>query len=385
MNIAQAYPSVGDLARRAKARIPHFAWEYLDSGTGLDVSAERNLRALQAIEMWSGINAGTIAPVTETELFGQSYAQPFGVAPLGLSGLLWPGAARFLAAAANAARVPFCLSTFATEGLEEVRRAMGEYGWFQLYPPRDPDVREDLLARAKANNYKVLVVTVDVPVASSRERQRKAGVSVPYSGGLLWFQAALRPAWSLATLREGPPAFRIVEPYLGGKGAVRTQEWNRKMNELVPEWEYMKTLRDLWKGPLVIKGVLRPEDAERALAIGFDGIGVSNHGGRQFDAAPAAIECLPAVKAVVGTRAKIVFDSGLRSGLDILRALALGADFCLLGRAFYYGVGALGEAGAAHTVKLLADDLKNNMLQMGLVRLADLPSRLVRPPRLTPA
>ncbi|HEU0221006.1 MAG TPA: alpha-hydroxy acid oxidase [Paracoccaceae bacterium] len=371
------YPGIADLARRARRRVPHFGWEYLESGTGLDQAAARNVAALERVTLWPGILTGRIEPEIAVTLWGETYGRPFGVAPIGTAALIWPGAERALAKAAAEARMPYCLSTVATAGMEIIARHAQGMGWFQLYPPADPDIRDDLLARAKANGYRVLVVTADVPVLSRRERQRKAGVTATLARDPLTYWRILgRPAWALAALRRGAPRFWTLDPYIGGRGGARAAAFISQYFDQVPSWDYLKALRDLWAGPLVLKGVMRPEDAERAVAIGVDGIGVSNHGGRQFDAAPAAIEALPAVKAAVGDRARIIFDSGLRGGLDILRALALGADFCLLGRAFMYGVGALGSRGAAHVAKILTEDLVNNMIQMGVARLDELPGRL---------
>ncbi|GIX15715.1 MAG: alpha-hydroxy-acid oxidizing enzyme [Paracoccaceae bacterium] len=375
------YPGLDDLAARARRRIPHFAWEYLDSGTGAERALRRNVEALQRILMWPAINAGRIAPDLSVTLWGRRYAMPFGVAPVGLGGLIWPGAEKALARAAARANIPYVLSTVACMGPEAAGRLADGWGWFQLYPPRDPEIREDLLARARANGWSVLVVTVDVPVGSRRERQRRVGLRLrPPTGPRHLLDMLRRPAWLAALARHGRPRFWTLEPYIGGPDLKAFGTFMAREVDMTPSWDYIAELRDLWHGPLVVKGVLRPEDAERCVALGVDGIGVSNHGARQFDAAPAAIDCLPAIRAAVGQRARIIFDSGLRGGLDIARALALGADMCLLGRAFIWGVAALGAPGADHVVRLLSDDLTNAMIQMGAAGPADLPGRLVAPP-----
>ncbi|QDL90771.1 alpha-hydroxy-acid oxidizing protein [Paroceanicella profunda] len=374
------FPSIADLRARAAWRIPHFAWEYLDSGTGLDMASERNMSALQGVQMWPGVLHGDVQPRLETEIFGRVFSAPFGMAPVGLTGLMWPGGEKALARAAAAANIPMGLSTVANANPETVGRHVNGNGWFQLYPTKDEDVREDIMARAWGNGFRTLLVTVDVPVGSRRERQRKAGIRVPPAKDLLTvWRAAKCPAWSAALLREGMPRFWTLEPYAGSSAAQTVAEFAGSQFDGVPSWELLARIRDAWKGAVVVKGVMRPQEAERAIALGVDGIGVSNHGGRQFDATPAAITALPAIKAVVGDRAKIVFDSGLRSGLDIARALALGADFCLLGRAFIYGLGALGAPGAAHVIHILRQDLITNMIQMGAESIADLPSALVSP------
>ncbi|MEM8740564.1 MAG: alpha-hydroxy acid oxidase [Pseudomonadota bacterium] len=389
MSLEDRYPSVADLAAKARRRIPRFIFEYIDSGTGAEVGLARSLSAFQDIQMWPGVMAGTFEPEMAVELWGTRYAAPFGIAPMGMAGLMWPGTEIALAKAAEKAQIPMCLSTMANANPEAVGRHVGDMGWFQLYPPRDPEIREDLLARAKANGWKVLVVTVDVPVGSSRERQRRAGVRLGLpQQPLQMIDIPFRLPWLYALWQSGRPRFWTVEPYTGGPSLKAFGEYLATQVDMTPSWEYLAELRDIWDGPLVVKGILRPEDAERCIELGVDGIGVSSHGARQLDAVPAAIDALPAVKAVVGDRAKIVFDSGLRGGLDIARAIALGADMCLLGRAFGYGAGALGLKGPAHVAKMLRDDLRNVMIQMGAHGLEDLPGCLVKKegwPRNTPA
>lgn len=379
MNLHDRYPSVDALRRRARRRIPHFAWEYLDSGTGNDTARDANTEALGRIEMWPNIAAGKVDPQIETTLFGTTYAAPFGIAPVGLTGLMWPGAELHLGRAAASGRVPFCLSTFASQTPEVIYRIMDGMGWFQLYPPVDKDVRQDLIDRAKGNGYSALVVTVDVPIGSRRERQREAGVSMPPRKGLrTLYRSAIRPAWLRETIRHGQPKFRTLWPYAGDDIGNFMQFVAREFSEHLT-WDTLAEIRDQWDGTLILKGVMRSADARKACDIGYDGIWVSNHGGRQFDAAPAAIDVLPAIRTAVGDDAKVIFDSGLRSGLDIARALAFGADFCMFGRAFIYAVAALGQAGPGHLIEILEDDLKINMIQMGASRLADLPDRLVVP------
>ncbi len=371
MSREEAYPSVYYLAERARQRIPHFAWEYLDSGTGPEDGVARNEAALRAVELVPRMMAGRYEPELETSLFDRTYSAPFGVAPVGMSGVMWAKAEIFLAAAARAAGLPYTLSCVAAETPETIGPVAGENGWFQFYPTSDDDVRNDLLRRASEAGFKVLVVTVDVPISSTRERQHRAGLSVPPKTDLrtLW-RAAIRPAWSLAMLQYRIPRLRTLEIY--ARDSENFGEMLGRVLEGRPDWDYLAALRDLWKGPMLIKGIMHPDDAERSVALGVDGIVVSNHGARQLDGAPASIDVLPAIAGAVGGRTKILFDSGLRGGLDIARALALGADFCLLGRPFLFAVGALGEPGAAHVMALLKDDLRNNMIQLGARSIADL-------------
>lgn len=376
-DLLNRYPSVADLRRRAQQRIPHFAWEYLDSGTGADECVRRNREALSAVTLMPLFMKGVLEPEISTSLFGVDYNAPFGVSPVGLTALMWPQAERILARTAARYRIPYALSTVATEAPETIGPLADGMGWFQLYPPRRADIRRDLLARARDTGHTTVLVTADVPVASRRERQVRAGVRVPPKiTAHMLYRCAVRPAWTLATLRAGRPRFRGVEKYLDGNDMQDMLTFIGQELGGSLDWDYLKAVRQEWDGPVVLKGVLDVAQAEQAVALGFDGIMVSNHGGRQFDGAPAAISVLPAIAAAVGERAKILFDSGARGGLDIARAIALGADFVLLGRAFMYGVAALGKRGGDHVAEILIADLQNNMAQVGCATLAELADRV---------
>ncbi|MEM9355232.1 MAG: alpha-hydroxy acid oxidase [Pseudomonadota bacterium] len=373
------YPRVSDLADKAYSRIPFFAWEYLNSGTGYDVGAKRNVDAMHDVRLTPKLLQGQFEPKIETELFGQTYAAPFGVAPVGLTGLMWPGAEIILAKTAAKYRIPYSLSTVATETPETIGAVADGMGWFQLYPPRSTNIRKDLLERAKESGFTTLLVTADVPTGSTRERQRKAGVAVPPKmTPMMIYRCAIRPRWSLATLMHGTPRFRGVEKYVAAKDLQNMTAFIGQGLGGTLDWDYLGEVRKEWDGPIVVKGLLDHDDVRRAIEEGVDGIGVSNHGSRQTDGAPASIEALPEIKDIVGDQAKIIFDSGIRSGLDIARALALGADFVLCGRAFMYAVAALGEKGGEHVAGLLLDDLVNNMSQLGCKEINELPGRVVR-------
>lgn len=375
-NLLNRYPSIEDLRRRAKGRIPHFAWEYIDSGTGADECMRRNRAALQAVTLVPEFMKGAFEPQLTTRLFDTDYAVPFGVSPVGLTALMWPRAERILARAAARHRFPYTLSTAATEAPETIGPLAEGMGWFQLYPPRRTDIRQDLIARARDSGFTTLLVTADVPVASRRERQVRAGVVVPPKiTPRMLYRCMVRPTWSLATLVAGSPRFRGLEKYIDGSDMRDMLSFIGQELGGSLDWAYLEAVRQEWNGPLVLKGILTTAEAERAAAIGFDGIMVSNHGGRQFDGAPAAIDVLPAIAEAVGQRTKILFDSGVRGGLDIARALALGADFVLMGRAFMYGVAALGRRGGDHVAELLKADLINNMTQLGCATLDQLRAR----------
>ncbi len=374
------WPSVADLRARARTRLPHFAWEYLDSGTGRDEAVARNEDALARITLVPRLLRGELAPRIETTLFGVTHSSPIGIAPVGLTSAIWPGADAMLARAAAAEGIPFVSSTVGTGLLEDIGPLCDGRGWFQLYPPRDPAVRDDLCDRAAASGYTTLVVTADVPAPSRRERPRRAGMGAPRRPGPRHVARVLsRPAWARALVRHGGPRFRTLEAYTDGVSLAEISRYVATRLGGTLSWEYLAALRERWEGPLVVKGIMHPDDARRCVDTGADAVQVSNHGGRQLDAAPAAIDVLPLVVDAVGDRVPVLFDSGVRSGLDVARALALGASFVFCGRAFMYGLAALGsEEGVRHTHRILTADLVNVMHQVGCESTAELAERLER-------
>jgi len=376
------FPAIADLEHRARKRIPHFAWEYLASGTGADQALQRNLDKLAEIRLLPQLLKGPLEPDISTELFGVAYSAPIGIAPVGLTGLIWPGADEALATTAADRRIPYVLSTVATERPEVAGPNAGGMGWYQLYPPRDERIRASMLERAAESGFTALVVTADVPAPSQRERQRKARIRVPPKiGPTLVAQAALRPAWTLALARNGLPRFRGLEAYLDRSTMQKSAGFVGANLGGTLSFAYLAELRELWEGPIIVKGILDPDDAQRCIDVGADAIGVSNHGGRQLDAAPAAIEALPVIVDRVGRAVPVLFDSGVRSGLDVARALALGASFVFCGRAFMFGLGALGRSGAGHALDILTEGLCNVMVQTGCDSTSQLADRLVTPLR----
>ncbi|MGB1207987.1 MAG: alpha-hydroxy acid oxidase, partial [Paracoccaceae bacterium] len=348
----------------ARRRLPHFAWEYLDSSTGTEQGRGRNRARLDAVEFLPSILHGAMHYDHSTTLFGQTYARPFGISPVGMSGLYWPNAEITLAQCAAKAGIPYGMSTVATLRPEDLTPHMGQYGWFQLYPPARLDILRDMLARIKAAGFKVLVLTVDVPVASRRERQLRSGLtSPPVITPRLFFQIAARPAWALAMARTGMPTMAFIDDYADPARGLSSVEHAGYMLRTSPGWDYLETLRAEWDGPLVVKGVMRTHDIPRLEAAGVDGIWVSNHGARQLEGAPATIDVLPGIRDA--TQLPVLFDSGIEGGLDILRAIALGADMVMLGRGFHYAVSALGARGVDHLIEILTLDMEANMGQLG--------------------
>ncbi|OIQ24713.1 MAG: alpha-hydroxy-acid oxidizing enzyme [Alphaproteobacteria bacterium MedPE-SWcel] len=382
MTLDQQYPGLHDLRDRARRRLPRFVWDYLDSATGHEATQARNRMALDRVGLMPAILGGPKQVDLGCALFGDRLPLPFGIAPVGMSGLIWPDAEGHLARHASAAHIPYGLSTVASQSPEDLAPHLGQHGWFQMYPPKDEAIRKDMLARARAAGFRVLVLTVDVPVASRRERQVRSGLTQPPRlTPRLLAQVLRRPSWAIGMARQhwqegGMPHMRTLDAYTGGtatKNPAAARSSTAHIGYLLrtaPDWGYLQWLRDHWEGPLVVKGVLDARDAPRLQAAGVDAIWVSNHAGRQFDAAPATIEALPELRAA--TDLPLIFDSGIEGGLDILRACALGADFVMLGRAFHYALAALGPRGPAHLTEILTKDMEANMGQLGIATLAEL-------------
>ncbi|MBM3277515.1 MAG: alpha-hydroxy-acid oxidizing protein [Candidatus Handelsmanbacteria bacterium] len=375
----QHYPTVADLRRRAQGRIPHVAWEYLETGTGDERGVSRNLEKMSEVTLLPRFMKGELKPDPSTTLLGRQYRVPFGVSPMGLSGLIWPRAELILARTAARYGFPYCMSTVATQTPETVGPLVGEMGWFQLYPPRERHVRADILRRAREAGFHTLVVTADVPVGSRRERTIRAGLRMPpVIGPRFVWEALCHPSWTLCTLQEGLPSLRTLEKYASSRGWKDVIAFVAHHVGGTLSWEYLKEVRQEWSGALVIKGLIHPADVAPALEASVDAIQVSNHGARQFDGTPSAIEALPAMVKEIGGRVPVLFDSGIRTGLDILRVLALGADFVFLGRAFLYAVAALGEEGGDLLAENLLVDLNANLVNLGCATLADI-ERLAPP------
>lgn len=376
MDLHSQYPAICDLKARARRRIPRFVWEYLDSGTGTEATLRRNRKKLDGVLFHPVILEGEIHATLKTSLLGQDHRVPFGIAPVGMSGLIWPDAERLLAAHAGQAGIPYTLSTVAAQTPEYIRPHIGENGWFQLYPPPDPDTRRDMLARARDAGFHTLVLTVDVPIASRRERQTRSGlVQPPRLTPRLLAQTARCPVWAMQMARSGMPHMRFLDKYAQNTGSLPSTAHIGYVLRTAPDWQYLSILRDEWAGKLIVKGVMDARYVPKLEDAGVDAIWISNHAGRQFDGALASIEVLPDIRAA--TRLPIIFDSGVEGGLDILRALALGADFVMLGRAWHYALGALGATGPAHLQDLLEKDMVSCMGQIGARNLTMLRDRLV--------
>ncbi len=309
---------------------------------------------------------------TRVTLFGAGYALPLGVSPVGLGNMMWPGAEAALARAAQSARIPYVLSTFSTTLLEDIAQLAPDVCWFQLYVPRDERVMEDLIARVKRAGFRALVVTVDVPVGAKRNRELKNGLKLPLTmtPRIVW-QSLTHPTWALRTLTHGTPDFVNVTSYRTDPSQGLSDFVTSMTRPGVP-LDHLQRIRALWNGPLIIKGLQAEENFRAAIDCGVDGVIISNHGGRQLDAAPATLETLRQLPGDITDRLTVMIDSGVRTGLDIVRAKALGAHAAFSGRSFFYGVGALGEAGGKQVIEITRDEITRSLQQLGCQRFEDM-------------
>jgi L-lactate dehydrogenase (cytochrome) len=376
------FPTIAYLRDGARRHIPRFAYEYSDGGAGADTGIARNWSALDAVELVPRYGVTTSLPPIDVELFGRRYAAPIGIAPMGGPALVWPGADVYLAQAAQRARIPYALGTVGTATIERIAEIAPDVFWFQLYrlARNDHALGFDLVRRADAAGAHVLMLTLDVPVRTTRPREVAGGVTTPFRPDLgMVLGMLMSPGWLMSMWKHGHPRFANLRPYTGEKAGINEVAAFAR-NEIggAFTWEEVERYRERWKRPLVVKGILHPADAEKAVALGVDGIVVSNHGGRQVDALPAAIDCLPAVAEAVGRRATVLMDSGIRSGSDVVRGLALGAKAAMAGKAFLWGLGALGSQGPDHVIDLLVEEIRAALGQVGAGSLAEAATVMVR-------
>ncbi|GAA0873342.1 alpha-hydroxy acid oxidase [Gangjinia marincola] len=374
-----SYPSVDDLRVKAKKKIPGFAFEYLDGGCNDDVNLRRNTQEIREVQLKPQYLKKHKGSSLKTQLFGHEYDAPFGIAPVGLQGLMWPNAAEILAKAAHQHNIPFVLSTVTTTSIERAAQLTEGKFWFQLYHPTENSLRDDILKRAQDAGCNVLVLLCDVPTFGYRPRDIKNGLSMPPRMTLNNILQILgRPEWALKTLQHGQPNFETLKAYMPNNldmsqlGAFMDQTFSGRLDE-----EKIKPIREQWKGKIVLKGVANRLDAQKAYDLGLDGIIVSNHGGRQLDAGESTIKPLKEIAAEYSSKMTVMMDSGLRSGPDIARALAVGASFTFLGRAFMYGVAALGKEGGNHTISILKTQLQQVMEQLCCEKTVDLYEHLI--------
>ncbi|MCA0927959.1 alpha-hydroxy acid oxidase [Ruegeria profundi] len=356
--------SIDDLRARAKRRIPRFAFDLVDGGAEGERNMRRNTEAFEEVELVPRYMVDVSMIDTKAELFGQTFDLPFGQAPIGMLNAFWPEADLTLARLCKSENVPYVASSAASTTLEELAEAADGNGWFQLYVSGDHTVTEGLISRAEAAGYDVMMVTVDVPAAGKRDRDIRNQLSVPFKfTPEVMLQLAANPVWSLASLRHGKPNIANYADLL--QSATSYADVQKTLITPGLTWHQLQQLRDRWKGIFLVKGILHPQDAIKCAELGADGIVISNHGGRQVAFGPPTIEALPAIAEAIDGKLKILLDSGVRRGADILRAKALGADFVLTGRALAYGVGAGGAKGAARAMEILKLELVRALGQLG--------------------
>ena len=359
-----------DYRELARRRLPHFLFEYIDGGSYAEVTLARNVQDLEKVALRQRVLHDVSAIDLSTRLFGQDLAMPVALAPIGLAGMNARRGEVQAARAAARAGVPFCLSTVSACPLAEVAAASPAPFWFQLYMIRDRAFMRDLLAQARAAECSALVFTVDMPVPGSRYRDYRSGLAgaagMAGAARRLW-QAMRRPSWAWDVGVCGRPhQLGNVAPVLGrDSGLEDFFAWMRDNFDPAVSWRDLDFIRAEWEGPLIIKGILDVEDARAAASLGADGIVVSNHGGRQLDGVPSTASALPAIADAVRDRLSVLADGGVRSGLDVVRMLALGAQGVLLGRAWAYALGARGEAGISHLLALIEAEMRVAMALTG--------------------
>jgi L-lactate dehydrogenase (cytochrome) len=356
-----------DYRKAAERRLPRFLFDYIDGGAVTERTMKQNVEELASINLRQRVLSGAGTPSLETEILTQKWAMPIALGPVGATGMYARRGEVQAARAASAAGIPYVLSTVSVCSIEEVARGANGQLWSQLYVLKDRGYMRNALERAWAAGMKTLVFTVDMPVPGSRYRDRHSGMS----GSAAWLrqriQAVMHPRWAVDVGVLGRPlSFGNIAAYTGRKMSMNDYADFLGANfDPTISWKELEWIRDFWKGKLLLKGVLDPEDARDAVRFGADGIVVSNHGGRQLDGAVPTARALPHVADAVGDDLTVLADSGIRSGLDVARMLALGARGVLLGRAYIYALGAAGQRGVSHLLELFASDMRVTMTLIG--------------------
>ncbi len=356
---------IHDFEIAARGHLPRFVFDFVAGGSGQEHALRHNSDAFEAVKFAPRALSGMTCPSTSVKLLDKTYAAPVGIAPIGMLGLVREGAEVMLARAAQTHTIPMILSTAATQTIEDVAKVAGDSFWFQYYPTQSPALNDNLIERARAVGCQTLVLTVDTPVPGRRLRDLRNGLQIPPRLNAKTIgQLALRPRWALARALAGTPKLANLE---GVDGDTRRSfaDTMKLLSAPSMTWDDVAKLREKWKGNLVVKGLLNPEDVLRCCQLGVDGVVLSNHGGRQLDSAVAPVDVLAACRAAAGDNLAIIADGGIRSGGDVAKCLALGADFVLLGRPFVYAA-ALGETHISTLIHLLVSELSNTLSLTGV-------------------
>ena len=365
--------TIDDAIRLSKKRLPKLVFDFIDGASGDDKLAEINSKALDQIRLEPKVFRNVENRNLSKKIFDFHFDYPFGFAPMGMTNLSWPEADKMIAKESAYNNIPTCVSMASSTTLEDMFTFSEGHSWMQIYIFQSEEFIMELLKRAESIGYKVLILTVDVPILSRRARDDRNGFGYPFKIGPKQFlDFALHPQWSLTTLFKGAP-----QPmnYVTSKSG--DQVFRRKESRGATDWNTLKRVRDAWKGKLIIKGVMNSEDALKIKEAGADAIQVSNHGGRQLDSATASINALPLIRKALGDDFPILFDSGIRSGSDILRALALGADFVMFGRPLMYAIGADGAKGLRRIINLIKEELSTNLGLVGLTDINEVDKKII--------
>jgi L-lactate dehydrogenase (cytochrome)/(S)-mandelate dehydrogenase len=366
MNYADAI-NLEDLRKIAKKRLPRVIYDFIEGGVDDEDGLDKNEDAFRRRPLLPHYLVDVSTIDQSTTVFGRTYSSPFGIAPTGGIGLYRRGGDIMLAKAARDANIPFIMSGAATASMEEMAKVAPQHGWYQLYAAKTKSISEDMIRRAADLGIPTLVVTVDVPVGSNRERNRRNGFGRPLNLSLAAkLDALCKPHWFKDYMRYGRPTLPNWAPYLEpGADAEKVGAFVTQQVRATLTWSDIESFRKIWPRTMVLKGIMRPDDAIRAAEVGIDGLMVSNHGARQLDRAPSPLDVLPAIDAAVGDRMTLMLDGGVRRGADAIIALALGAKLVFLGRPTLYGVVAGGEAGAAKAIGILQNEINLIMAQIG--------------------
>ncbi len=365
--------SIKDARELSRKRLPKLVFDFIDGASGDEKLAEINSIALDQIRLEPKVLRNVEKRSLKKKVLGYEFNFPFGFAPMGMTNLSWPGADSMLAAESARNNIPTCVSMASTTTLEKMYELSEGHSWMQLYIFQDENFVMELLERAKNTGYEVAILTVDVPVLSRRTRDDKNGFSYPFKiGPKQFFDFATHPTWSLSTLMSGIPKPMNYVTSKSGDGIFK-----RKESRGSTDWNTLKRVRDKWKGKLIVKGVMSPDDAIKIKEAGADAIQVSNHGGRQLDSATAAINMLPLIRKSVGNNFPLIFDSGIRSGSDIVRALAFGADYAMIGRPVMYAMGADGKKGLRRIVEIIKEEVSTTLGLVGLNDINEVTSEIV--------
>ena len=365
--------SIKDARELSRKRLPKLVFDFIDGASGDEKLAEINSIALDQIRLEPKVLRNVEKRSLKKKVLGYEFNFPFGFAPMGMTNLSWPGADSMLAAESARNNIPTCVSMASTTTLEKMYELSEGHSWMQLYIFQDENFVMELLERAKNTGYEVAILTVDVPVLSRRTRDDKNGFSYPFKiGPKQFFDFATHPTWSLSTLMSGIPKPMNYVTSKSGDGIFK-----RKESRGSTDWNALKRVRDKWKGKLIVKGVMSPDDAIKIKEAGADAIQVSNHGGRQLDSATAAINMLPLIRKSVGSNFPLIFDSGIRSGSDIVRALAFGADYAMIGRPVMYAMGADGKKGLRRIVEIIKEEVSTTLGLVGLNDINEVTSEIV--------